>query len=88
MEKRCVACGGQLEPGVIRPRKTSVVIGAAELECTEPALTFVRPGAPTSGNRVKAFLQGLREEPEEQPLTLEAFRCVGCGRVELYANEG
>jgi hypothetical protein len=52
------------------------------------AFTFVRPGTTTSANPVKAFMQGLREEPGEQPFTLEAFRCVGCGRVELYAHEG
>jgi hypothetical protein len=49
---------------------------------------FVRPGVPTSANPVKAFMQGLHEEPEDKPLTLEAFRCVGCGRVEFYASEG
>ena len=49
---------------------------------------FVRPGAPTSANPVKAFAQGLHEAPADQLLPIAAFRCIGCGRVELYAAEG
>jgi hypothetical protein len=52
------------------------------------AFTFVRPGSPPATNPVQAFFQGLRDEPGEQQLMLEAFRCVTCGRVELYAGAG
>jgi hypothetical protein len=89
MEKRCVACGGQLEPGAIRARNTeSGVLGQPELGMVVSAFAFVRPGVPTSGNPVKAFVQGLHEEPGEQLLPLAVFRCTGCGRIELYAREG
>jgi len=50
------------------------------------AFAFVRPGTPTSANPVKAFLQGVRDEPGDQLLPLQAYRCTGCGRVELYAH--
>jgi hypothetical protein len=89
MEKRCVACGGQLEPGAIRARNSeSAVLGQPELGMVVSAFAFVRPGVPTSGNPVKAFVQGLHEEPGEQWLPLAVFRCTGCGRIELYASEG
>jgi hypothetical protein len=52
------------------------------------AFAFVRPGVPTSANPVKAFAQGLGEEPADQLFPIAAFRCVRCGRVELYAAEG
>jgi hypothetical protein len=87
MEKRCcVACGGQLEAGAIRARSASAVPEMGELGLVMSAFAFVRPGTPTSANPLRAFLQGLRDEPGEQELALAAFRCVGCGRVELYAN--
>jgi hypothetical protein len=89
MEKRCVACGGQLEPGSIRARNMGDGVHAGpQMGVVVTTFAFVRPGVPTSTNLVKAFMQGLHEEPGDQPLTLEAFRCVGCGRVELYASEG
>jgi hypothetical protein len=52
------------------------------------AFAFVQPGIPTSGNPIKAIAQGLREEPDEQLLPLEAYRCTQCGRIELYATRG
>jgi hypothetical protein len=88
MEKRCVGCGGQLESGVVRARNTSTTVGPVQPGIVVTAFAFVRPGTPTSANPVKAFVQGLREEPGEESLPLEAFRCVGCGRVELYAAGG
>jgi hypothetical protein len=89
MEKRCVGCGGQLEPGAIRARNLEGGVHTGPLMAVVVgAFAFVRPGVPTSANPIKAFLQGLHEEPGDQPLALEAFRCLGCGRVELYATEG
>jgi hypothetical protein len=64
MKKRCVACGGELEPGVIRARNmeggvhTGPLMGVVSSVCA-----FVRPGVPTSANPIKAFLQGLHDEP-------------------------
>jgi hypothetical protein len=77
MEKRCVICGGRLEPGAIRARTVQRLVVSA--------FAFVRPGVPTSANPARAFLQGLREEPEEELLPVEVFRCTGCGRLELFA---
>lgn len=89
MDRRCAACGGALEAGAARA-ETGVTLtpGTALLGPAPPGgLVFVRPGVPTAGNPVSAFLQGLREEPATEPLAIAAYRCVGCGRVELYAGE-
>ena len=89
MDKHCVACGGQLESGSVRARNTgSGVLGGPELGMVVTAFAFVRPGIPTSSNPIKAFAQGLREEPDEQLLPLQAYRCTQCGRIELYATQG
>lgn len=89
MERLCIACGGQLEPGAIRARNMgSSVHSGPQMGVVVSVFAFVRPGVPTSANPIKALLQGLHEEPEDQPLTLEAFRCTKCGRVEFYAPEG
>jgi hypothetical protein len=89
MEKSCIACGGQLESGSLRARSMGDTVHAGpQMGVVVKTFAFVRPGVPTSGNPVKAFVQGLHDEPDDQPLTLQAFRCVGCGRVELYAPEG
>ena len=88
MERHCVACGGELEAGALRARNTAAgPLGTPELGMVVSAFAFIRPGTATSANPVKAFLQGLRDEPGDQLLPLEAFRCPGCGRVELYAPE-
>ena len=82
MDRRCVTCGGKLEHGVIRAGKEvtdTLMVSIVSL------FVFVRPGAPTSANPVKAFMQGLHEEPGEQKFPLAAFRCSECGRIELYA---
>jgi len=87
MTRQCSTCGGQLEAGTIRARNTSAGFDIKEPWMMVSAFTFVRPGMPTSANPGTAFLQGLREEPEEKLLPLEAFRCTGCGRVEIFAPE-
>ena len=88
MDKRCIACGGQLEPGVIQAHKTSFT-GGRELFGLVAHLTFVRRGEPQPPPKsiVQAIVQGWREGSEPR-MPLEAFRCVGCGRVELYAGGG
>jgi hypothetical protein len=88
MEKRCIACGGQLEPGAIRAANTPNVSGIKEPLMEVTAFAFIRPGVPTSANPVRAFLQGLREEPGDRLMPLEVFRCTRCGWVELFAPEG
>jgi hypothetical protein len=89
MQKHCVGCGGQLESGSVRARNTgSGVHGLPEFGMVVTAFAFVRPGVPTSANPVEAFSQGLRAEPEDRLLPVQAFRCTKCGRIELYALEG
>jgi hypothetical protein len=48
-------------------------------------LLFVRPGAPTSGNPVKAFRQGMAGEPTDEAIPVTAWRCPQCGCLELCA---
>jgi hypothetical protein len=85
MDNRCAGCGGPLEPGTLRARNMTTGPGMPELGMVVSAFAFIRPGTPTSANPVKALLQGLREEPEDVAFDLVAFRCTGCGRLELYA---
>jgi hypothetical protein len=92
MDRRCPTCGGALEAGAARARNTFPLTPDTALLKSEPSgpaggLVFVRPGVPTSTNPISAFLQGLREEPGEQLLSITAYRCVGCGRVELFATD-
>ena len=77
-KQRCAACGGQLERGVLQAAKAG------------STFTFVRTGEPKPRplNPIKAILQIWREISGAEDLPLEAFRCVRCGRVELYAGEG
>jgi hypothetical protein len=82
MSKTCPACGATLETGLLIAQNRNPL----EPFATVNELTFVRPGAPTSPNPVSAFLQGMREEPSKQTLAVSAFRCTGCGRIELYAE--
>jgi len=87
MSMRCVGCGGQLEIGSIRAsRKGPWEQGKEESYAVETGLAFVRPGVTTAPGMLAAFLQGLREEPGDELLPIVALRCVGCGRVELYAE--
>jgi hypothetical protein len=91
MSKRCVACGGELEAGAMQARSTSPLLPDEALVKEDPLtvvsrFAFVRPGVPTSPNVLKAFLQGLHDEPGDQLLPIVALRCTGCGRLELYAN--
>lgn len=78
MDKQCSACGGQLEPGFLRAHCVWLILNSFD---------FIRPNVPTSANPVRAFFQGLHEEPGEQRLPLAAFRCTGCGRLELFAPD-
>jgi hypothetical protein len=82
MDRQCIACGGQLETGALGARNTSTVS-----DLSDTGFAFIRPGVPTSSNPVRAFVQGLHDEPGDQQLPIVAFRCVKCGRVELYADE-
>ena len=91
MSKRCVACGGELETGVIQARNVSPLLPEEALVKEDPLtvvsrFAFVRPGVPTAPNVLSAFLQGLKDVPGDQLLPITAYRCTGCGRLDLYAE--
>jgi hypothetical protein len=86
MERTCVGCGGALERGSVQARNLVAGTDIKEPSMVVAAFSFVRPGVPTSPNLVKAFLQGVRDEPTDEWLPVAAYRCVGCGRLELYAG--
>ena len=86
--KQCSSCGGALEQGTLRAQPADMLKGASkESFRVVSGFSFVRPGAPTSPNPIAAFQQGLRDEPSDQLIPIVPFRCVECGRVELYATD-
>ncbi len=85
MDKRCAGCGDPLEPGTLQAQNMGSGGRGPELGMVVSSFAFIRPGTPTSANPLKALMQGLREEPDDVAFALAAFRCTGCGRVELYA---
>jgi len=52
-----------------------------------PRLIFVSTGTSTSRNPIKAFQQGLAEEPANKSYLIRGLRCANCGYLELYATE-
>ncbi len=86
-DRRCPSCGGVYEEGTLRARPATVLTDSKEALRVVSDFFFVRPGVPTSGNPVQAFLQGVREEPDEQLMPVVALRCAECGRVELYTAD-
>ena len=83
MSKNCGKCGGSLEAGIV----TAIgLVGGAVIDHREPRMIFVVPGSPTSLNPVKAFQQGLAQEPATRVYGISGFRCSLCGVLELYAD--
>jgi hypothetical protein len=77
----CPKCGGALERG-------SLGIGKVPPGMDDAILQSSIPGIKTSWNPVKAFAQGLSDEPGDRiyPLAeLSCVRCQGCAYLELYA---
>lgn len=75
-ESRCPRCGGEFEPGFLLDR----FLGSKgqELLWAEAAL------ASTSLSSSDA----LTGHPREGLVPVDAWRCVGCGFLELYAGVG
>jgi len=48
---------------------------------------FLVPGAPISPNIIKAFKQGLADEPSDKLFRIKGLRCQKCGFLELYATD-
>lgn len=79
----CGKCGGDMEEGMARVPGT---IGGGGLNSQEgPNLYFIVPGTPPDPNPLKAFAQGLADEPSDRPYRIRGMRCAQCGFVELYA---
>ena len=83
MEHLCVKCGGKMEAGVATASET--LFGTA-IPKEEARLQFVVPGSGTSMNPIKAFKQGLSDEPDKRVFWMEGQRCSSCGFVELFAT--
>ncbi|WP_422929157.1 hypothetical protein [Singulisphaera sp. PoT] len=85
--KQCSSCGGAVERGTLHAQPADMLKNSSrESFRVGSEFSFVRPGTPTSPNPIVAFQQGLRQEPVDQPIPIVSFRCVECGRVELYAT--
>ena len=84
MSTTCPKCGGAMERGFT----TAVgLIGAGCYdESHKPPLRFTVPGTPTSLNPIKAFQQGIRDEPDVRGYDIVGMRCSGCGYLEFYAG--
>ena len=83
MTAGCPKCGGTMERGFAT---AAGLIGGDKIETRQPRLLFVVAGTPTSQNPIKAFQQGLSEEPSSRSYGIVGARCARCGFVEFYAN--
>jgi hypothetical protein len=80
----CTKCGGAMERGIVRYSGSPLMEGNLRLE-------FVILGSRTSANPLKAFKQGLTDEPADRVYDfakLVGDRCPACGYLELYAKPG
>jgi len=84
MNGPCPKCGGTMVAGV-----TSAVglVGGLVHNPEKPWLKFVVLGTPTSANPIKAFGQGLEDEPGNAGFLIRGIRCGECGFLELYATD-
>lgn len=85
MSRTCAKCGGQVEAGFAT---ADGLIGGSGTEGGEPKLLFAIPGKPPSLNPIRAFQQGLADEPTTRVYAVRGFRCSQCGALELYADGG
>ncbi|HVW37208.1 MAG TPA: hypothetical protein VHB99_07875 [Pirellulales bacterium] len=81
--KKCGKCGGFLEAG----NTTALELIAGASEEHESRLIFVVLGTDSSNNPLKAFQQGLANEPADRHYRIVGFRCSQCGALELYAED-
>jgi len=83
MDRTCPKCGGAMLDGIASAHG---LLGGAVVPESTPRLVFVVPGTPTSANPIKAFAQGLADDPSSQAYLMTGRRCSRCGFVELYAE--
>jgi len=77
----CSKCGGAMSWGEIRYAGSPLMAGNR--------LEFVIPGTRTSMNPLKAFNQGLSDEPSDQIhdfSKLAGCLCSTCGFLEFYLD--
>jgi hypothetical protein len=79
----CPKCGGTFEAGIATAYGFDVVVRPS---IEEPLLQFVVLGSPTSKNPIKAFAQGIADEPSARAFWIEGSRCSVCGFLELFAT--
>jgi hypothetical protein len=84
MNSSCPKCGWTMQVGVASAE--GLLFGSKASE-GQPRLMFVTLGEPTSTNPVKAFKQGLAEEPANEGFLIRGSRCATCGYLELYATD-
>jgi hypothetical protein len=49
-------------------------------------LLFVVAGTPTAWNPIRAFKQGVEDEPADRGYRIEGMRCTQCGFLEFYGR--
>ena len=80
------------------PRRVAgAAIGGMESTCPKcdgrmaagvtSALGLMGRGRRRRRSRVRAFAQGLAEEPADEGYLVPGYRCTRCGFLELYATE-
>jgi hypothetical protein len=79
----CSKCGGNMEPGVTT---APGLMGQFPVNKDRARLEFVIPGTPTPLNPVKAFKQGMSDDPGRRVYRITGFRCSQCGLLELHAD--
>lgn len=90
-EPVCRRCGGRMELG----HTTALGMGQVDLraplgfsvDTTPRSLVFVVPGVSTSKNPIRAFQQGLSDEPADAVYRIDGFRCTKCGSLEFFAGD-
>jgi hypothetical protein len=64
------------------------LLGVGKPDDDKARLIFVVAGVPTSLNPMNAFFQGLSDVASNRPYHIRGTRCMKCGFLELYANDG
>jgi hypothetical protein len=83
MTTMCPKCGGTMERGFTT---AFGLFGGDKSEAQEGQLLFIVAGTPTSRAPVKAFRQGLSDEPANRGYRIVGARCSECGFLEFYGD--
>ena len=84
MNTACEKCGGRTETGVATAEG---LIFQVMIPIEKARLLFVVPGVPTSVNPLRAFKQGLSDEPATRGFRIEGSRCTACGHLAFFATQ-